>query len=174
MKNFERLQRKHEEHSREKDIALHDRLAQIYMQDPYTAQGELVKLAKEHPKVVQLLRMGDHEGANTEYQRALRESAGKIADRVEKRTFARDPRRAGTYRGTIDGATLLNTMLPQGPTETQRLMLRAQTLQTLGLQPDMSERNYQRAQIIDYLMGQNPGLSRPQAALLADRMLAQN
>jgi hypothetical protein len=174
MKNYDRLQRKHEEITRGKDIALHDKLSEIYQQDPRAAQEELRKMAQESPKVLALLQAGDREGAEQEFQRAMRASANKIAERVEKKTFARDPRREGTFAGTSGSDALLSAMGQGGQTtEYQRLLARNQVIANLGLAPSATPDIMQRAQMIDYIMQQNPSIPRPKAALLADRMLSQ-
>ena len=175
MKNFERLQKKTEESERHQDIALSDHLTNLYEKDNQLAMIEMQKLAREAPKVVDLLARGDRQGAEIEYQRALKTQADKIAQRVEKRTFARDPRREGSYAATRGNESLVAAMGQAGNvSEVQRLLSRNQTISRLGVPPSMSPRVMRRAQVIDYLMQQNPNLSRAKAALLADRMLSQS
>ncbi len=175
MKNFERLQKKTEESERHQDIALSDHLTNLYEKDNQLAMIEMQKLAREAPKVVDLLARGDRQGAEIEYQRALKTQADKIAQRVEKRTFARDPRREGSYAATRGNESLVAAMGQAGNvSEVQRLLSRNQTISRLGVQPSTSPQVMRRAQVIDYLMQKNPNLSKAKAALLADRMLSQS
>lgn len=174
-KNYERLQRKHEEHERRRDTNLHDRLTNLFEMNPQAAQAELRKMAENNPKYLELLKRGDREGAAKEYDRALQTAAGKIAERVEKRSFARDPRREGTFKGAYGSDALLAAMGQTGQTsEIARMQARAGVMASLGARPSVSPRAMQRAQVVDYLMKQNPTMPRPQATLLADRMLSQS
>lgn len=173
MKNYERLHRNHEEHDRRKVTAERNELARLYELDPIVAQAELRKIAKKAPKVQALLSVGDMEGAEIEYQRALKENAQAVAERVENRQFARDPSREGTFRGTYGSDSLMAAMGQRGTaTETARLQLRANVMARLGVQPTVQPRAMQRAQLIDHLITEK-GIARPQATLLADRLLAQ-
>lgn len=173
MKNYERLQRQHEEVVRQRDIRTHDELAEMFSEDPVRARQELDKIVKDSPRVQEALKLGDPEMIQRAFESQIQDSATKIAERIERRTHARDPRRAGTFNSMSGEQTLLAAMGQTGaPSEVARLQTRATVQAQLGVQPSMSERAMSRAQIIDQIMARSPATPKAQAAAIADQILA--
>lgn len=173
MKNYERLQRQHEEVVRQRDIRTHDELAEMFSEDPVRARQELDKIVKDSPRVQEALKLGDPEMIQRAFESQIQDSATKIAERIERRTHARDPRRAGTFNSMSGEQTLLAAMGQTGaPSEVARLQTRATVQAQLGVQPLMSERAMSRAQIIDQIMARSPATPKAQAAAIADQILA--
>lgn len=174
-KNYERLQRGHEEHLRDREIRKFDQLAELYKKDPVKAQEELLKIAKADPKVKFLQEQGDYQGAQQYLHKALQDGMSKLAERIDKATFAKDPRRNGTFKGTSGSDSLLNAMGMGGRvSELERLNTKAQVYAQMGMEPPVNQKSMAKAQMMDQIMTQNPSMPRPQASLLADQALARN
>ena len=175
MKNYERLNRKHEQHVRDKDVKTYDELSDLFTTDPVAVQQELLKIAKADPKVRMLQERGMNAAAAKALESSMKSGAGKIAERIERKTHARDPRRAGSFNATSGSDSLINALGQSGKvSEVDRLNTRNSVLASLGMAPSTSPRVSQRAMMIDQIMAQNPMMPRPQAATLADSYLAGN
>lgn len=158
IKHYDRLQRQHEENALNQEKRWHDEATEMYFKNPRAAMALLKQRAMNDPYF-------DYDG-----------SVEKIAERVEKRTFARDPRMSGTYRGTKDNEVMLRDLVgKQQPQELARLMARQQVKQNLGggysLNGVTQRRQLTRAQLIDNIQTRMPYMSRAAAATMADEML---
>ena len=170
MRTRERLQAKHEEKVRNDMIRRIDQLTDLYQDGQMpTLLNELHKIALEDPEVDIARKLGDPNRYQVELQASKRRAAEKIVDRLEKRMYPRDSGSKGTLRGSYGEA------IPgAGPGEQNRLMLKARVEQDLGLMPSINQRAVRRAALIDSLRQKNPKLSRPEAAALADQLLARS
>jgi hypothetical protein len=175
LKSYERLDRRHQERIRERDINLFDEIADLYTENPALARQYLDQVARQDPKVVKFQEQGMVQAAEQEYNRAVSDGAKKVAERIERRENPRDPRRTGTFDSTVGSQALLNSLgLSGGTSEVNRLLSRTQTMQNLGIPVSVSKRSLQRASIVDQIMSKNVSLPRPQAAAMADHLLRRS
>ena len=174
LKYAENLQNRHEERLREREIREFDQIADVFEKDPMAARELISKKAMEDPKVKMLKDQGMMQQAQQAYMEVMKAGVDKIAERIEKRVFARDPRRNGTFKSTADQETLINALGMQGKTtEMARLQTRAQVQGAFGM-PSVTPQQVSRASIVDEVMRRNPTLSRPQAAMMAEQWLIKN
>lgn len=174
LKYAENLQTRHEERTRKEEIREFDQIADLFEQDPNAARMLVAQKAQNDPKVQFLMERGMVQEAQSEYLRALKSGVDKVAERIEKRVFARDPRRNGTFKTTLGQEDLIAATMQGGNTsEMQRLQVKAQVQGAFGM-PGPSAPQVSRASLVDMVMQQNPNLSRPQAAMLAEQWLLKN
>lgn len=174
MRNFERLQSRHEDKIRQQGIMEADRLAELYAQNPGAAAQELSRQAQEDPEFQQAKQMSNAEEMQRAFQASRRRAANKVAERMERKNFAKDGGRSGTVKSTFGSPGVMNSMgqSPQA-TEAARLNHRIQVMLNLGVEPQMNDRMFQRAQLIDALITKSR-IPRSQAAMIADQMLASS
>lgn len=172
-RTWERLDRQHEEHENKKIGEITAEIAKAYDANPASAQNALMQRAKEDARVKFLADSGDQEGAQIEMQRAYKREATRVADYLEKANMPNDPLRDVSSTKTAGAKALANSLgLESQPSEFERTMYKAQVLNSLGVEQPQIQRTLKRAQLIDQLLQQYPGLVKSQAAIMADRLLS--
>lgn len=128
---------------------------------------DAAQTSRERQQIAATVQSGDVAGARTQIKsRVLQgrstyeEEARAVAKAVEDRSFPTELRdRPGESVSGLSQAFGFSNHV----SEVQRLQLRNQVLQQLGLPVQVSARDLQRAQMVDQILQQNPRLSRYQA-----------
>jgi len=182
LKTYERLLADQERRDRSKDIKFFNDLADHY-QNALGPEGNhlhvlnaLSDKAENDPKVQFLRENGFVEEAEVEKQKKVREGGLKIAERVERRTIARDPMKSGTFNASSALRSVAHGMQQdQGVSrEVDRLETRTNVMRMLGLPSQMNDKTFSRAYLIDQVRAKNPSLPYAQAAVIADQYLVRN
>jgi len=156
MKDVASAQYRHEEVQTRKDVRWHDDIADLYLRDPRAAAAKIRQRAIEDDAF------------------SAQAAMNKVAERVEKRTFAMDPRRESSKKGSDGMDALMRSMgVTSEASEMDRLNLKQQVMQSLGGVQPPSQTAYRRAMMVDQLMQSNPYMTRAQALMQVDLQLSR-